>query len=83
MQYNGSLHEEDTFPYLETLVNQFYRVELFGCTDEDVCVHGNPAFLPDELNTDLVVYIRRGTPISQIVDGLLAVGIRAEEEGLE
>lgn len=81
LQYNDYLRE-DIFFSSRPSINPFYRVDLFGDTEEDVCVHGTPADLPDEPSGDVLVYIRRGTPISEIVDGLLAIGIRAEE-GLE
>ncbi len=83
MQQNGYVQEVDAYFSPEALVNQYRRVDLYGTTEEEVCVHGTPAFLPDEPCVDVIVYIRRGTPIPEVVDGLLAIGIRAEDDGLE
>jgi hypothetical protein len=80
---SGSPYGEDPFFSLETIINQFYRVDIFGPTEEDVCVHGAPAFLPDELNADIAtIFIRRDTPAQDIVAALQAATNRAEE-GLE
>jgi hypothetical protein len=83
LEYNGSLYNEDAPFSLGALANQFHRIDAFGPAEEDVCVFGTPAFLPDELTTDIATYIRRGAPPSQVVDALLAIAIRVDEEGLE
>jgi len=67
---------------LETFAEEFYRVDGFGPTEADICVHGTPDFLPDEPTADILVHIRHGLSKSQIVDCLLEIAIRAED-GLE
>ncbi len=82
LNYNGSPGGEDLFFSPGTFINEFYRIDGFGPDQEDVCVYNAPDFLPGNESSDVVVFVRRGLPTSQITDGLLAIALRADE-GLE
>ena len=79
MQYNGHRDEEDPFS-LDMFFSRFYRADVFGPEEEDISIHSESAFLPDEPSSDVVAYFRHGTSKTHIVECLRALLKRAEED---
>ena len=80
MDYN--VYGDGDYPSysLGELFRQFRQMDVFGSSEEEVCLHSAPGFLPDDSSADVRVYVRYGTPKAQIVSCLRAATKRAAEE---
>ena len=82
MEYNAQQNGEEDFFSPDASLAFYCRIDVYGPSEEDVCVYGTGPFLTEELGPDLVVFVRRGLTNQQVVERMLAGTIRVDENGL-
>ena len=79
LECNCSLNGEGCYFSLGRFANHFYRIEVLGPDEEDVCVRGSSDTLTDHPNADVIIHVRHGLPRPEVVDRLFAATLRWEE----